>query len=215
MASLNAGGALEGVGSGASLGATLGSVVPGIGTGVGALIGGVGGGLVGLFGKKKKKKTLSRLDKNQQKLNQAQFDSLFGSSGPLADLYNYDPNQANEVFEKTIANPAYRNFEENVIPGITGQFRGNNLMQSSYAGDALSKAGRDVQESLDARRAQYLYNEQTGAREAKRRALEDFQNRTTFDWDKTGQRGFSDIAGSLDPKTLEGLMQLVKQFGGM
>lgn len=215
MASLNAGGALSGVGSGASLGATIGSVVPGVGTGIGALVGGLGGGIAGLFGKKKKKKTLSRFDKNQQKLNEAQFESLFGGSGPLSDLYNYDPNQANEVFNKTIADPAYRGFQENVIPGITGQFRGNNLMQSSYAGDALSKAGRDVQERLDAERARYLYGEQTNARDAKRRALEDFQNRTTFDWDKTGKRGFSDVLGSMDDKTLQGLLQFAKQLGGV
>ena len=168
-------GAATGALSGATTGASLGSIIPGIGTGIGAAAGGLVGGTLGLFGRKKKKKnTLSTLDKRQQELNKQQHESILGK-GPLADLYNYDPQQANEVFDKNIANPAYRDLQERAIPSVTGQFRSQGLMNSSYAGDAVAKLARDVQESLDAKRANYLYGEQSNAREAKRSAVENLQ----------------------------------------
>lgn len=177
-----------------------------IGGPVGGAIGGVVGGIAGLFGGgKKKKKKLSSLDKRQQKLNEQQHQAIQGE-GPLADLYNYDPEAANKVFDQNIANPAYRKFQEDVIPGITGQFRSNGLMNSSYAGDAISKLARDVQENLNSQRTQYLYGEQKEAQNAKRNAVEGLQNRQTFAYDKnnSGGGGFdiNNVLGSITPEMI-------------
>ena len=131
---------------------------------VGGVIGAITGGTLGLFGggkKKKKAKRQSTLDERQQRLNEQQHQSILGE-GPLADLYNYDPQAANNVFDQTVANPAYRKFKEDLAPQITGQFRSQGLMNSSYAGDALSRIARDIQEGLDAQRAKYMYGEQSG-----------------------------------------------------
>lgn len=203
---------LGGAASGAATGGTIGSFIPGVGTAIGGGVGALFGGLFGSKKKKKKKpKTLSTLDPNQQKLNETQHQSILGQ-GPLADLYNYDPEQANSVFDKTISNPAYRNFQENIAPQITGQFRNRGLMNSSYAGEALGKAGRNVQESLDAQRAQYLYGEQSNAREAKRNAVENMQNRQTFAYQQpypndqqNGKNGFSmdNILNSISGKDVD------------
>lgn len=192
---------------GASTGATIGSVVPGLGTAVGAGIGGLVGGIAGLFGnKKRKKKRISTLDKRQERLNAQQHEALLGE-GPLADLYNYDPEAANAVFDQNIANPAYRKFKEDLAPNITGQFRSQGLMNSSYAGDALAKVARDIQESLDAQRSQYLYGEQKGSREARRNAVENLQNRQTFAVDTAAQnnKGFdiNRILSSVSPEMLD------------
>lgn len=195
---VNYGGAATGAASGASAGLSIGGPW-------GAAIGGLVGGAAGLFGGgRKKRKKLSTFDKRQKELNKLQHKSILGK-GPLADLYNYDPQAANAVFEKNIANPAYRSFKEDLAPSITGQFRNEGLMTSSYAGDALSKAARDVQESLDAKRAAYLYNEQSQAREAKRNAVENLQNRTTFDWDTSAPSGgfnIDSILKSVSPELL-------------
>lgn len=176
---------------------------------VGGVIGAITGGAAGLFGggKKKKKKRLSTLDERQQRLNEQQHESILGN-GPLADIYNYDPQAANNVFDKEYANPAYRNFKENLVPSITGAFRSQGLMNSSYAGDALSKLARDVQEGLDAQRAKFLYAEQGDARNAKRNAIENLQNRQTFGYEQNapeGQGGFdiSKVLGSIDPKIFD------------
>lgn len=190
---------------GASTGASIGSVIPGVGTAIGAGIGGLVGGIAGLFGKKKKKKKVSAFDKRQQALNENQHQAVLGK-GPLADLYNYDPEAANAVFDQNIANPAYRKFQEDVIPGITGQFRSNGLMTSSYAGDAISKLARDVQENLNAQRTQYLYGEQQDARTAKRNAVDSLQNRQTFAYDKNASGGGFDInkvLGSITPDMID------------
>lgn len=197
--------------SGAATGATIGSAVPVIGTAIGAGVGGVAGGLAGLFGGgRKKKKRLSTFDKRQRRLNEQQYQSLIGE-GPLADLYNYDPEAANQVFDKTIANPAYRDLQEKAIPGVTGQFRSKGLMNSSYAGDAVAKLTRDVQEGLDAQRTKYLYGEQQDARNARRGAVENLQNRSTFAY--TPSKGFdiNSILGSFSPEETN---QLANYFKG-
>jgi len=187
--------------SGASTGATVGSIFPGPGTAIGAGVGGLVGGIAGLFGsKKKKKKRLSTFDKRQQQLNEQQHDSILGK-GPLADLYNYDPEKANAVFDQNIARPQYRDLEEKGIPSLTGQFRKQGLMNSSYAGDAVGRLIRDVQEKVTGERSKYLYDEQKDARTAKRGAVEKLQDRNTFDWD-AGGKGF-DISKVLDSITPE------------
>ena len=127
--------------------------------------------------------------------------------GPLADLYNYDPEAANAVFDKNIANKAYRDLKEQAIPGITGQFRSLGLMDSSYAGDAISKLTRDVQEHLDAQRSQYLYGEQKDARSAKRNAVDALQGRQTFAYDTAAQQGrgfdINQVLKSVTPEMID------------
>ncbi len=193
---------------GASTGAAIGSIVPGIGTAAGAVAGGLFGGIAGLFGnkKKKKKKTVSTFDKRQSGLNKQQHSAILGK-GPLADLYNYDPESANEVFDQTKARKAYRDLNEKVIPGLTGQFRKEGLMNSSYAGDAIAKLNRDVQENLDSLRSDYLYNEQKDARNAKRNAVEGLQNRSTFAYDTAATQGggfdINRVLSSITPEMIE------------
>jgi hypothetical protein len=197
---------------GASTGATIGSVIPGVGTAIGAGIGGLVGGIAGLFGgKKKKKKKVSSLDKRQQRLNEQQHSAVLGQ-GPLADLYNYDPEAANAVFDQNIARKAYRDLNESAIPSVTGQFRNQGLMQSSYAGDAVAKLARDVQENLDAQRTQYLYGEQKDARSAKRNAVENLQNRQTFAYDTSAGGGGFDINQVLKSVTPEMTDQIANYF---
>jgi hypothetical protein len=182
--------------SGAASGAMAGGSVGGP---WGAAIGGVIGGVAGLFGSKKKKKR-STFDKQQKRLYDLEHQSLLGQ-GPLADLYNYNPQMANKVFTENYANPAYQDFQEQVVPTITGQFRKQGLMNSSYAGDALSKLARDVQQGLDAKRTQYLYNQETDARNARRNAINSIQGRSTFAYDKAPSNGFNiaDITNSATP----------------
>ncbi len=197
---------------GASTGATIGSVIPGVGTAIGAGVGGLIGGIAGLFGGKKKKKKVSSLDKRQQQLNKQQHEAILGK-GPLSDLYNYDPEAANAVFDQNVARKAYRDLNESAIPSVTGQFRNQGLMNSSYAGDAIAKLARDVQENLDAQRSQYLYGEQKDARSAKRNAVENLQNRQTFAYDKNGSGGGGfDINTVLKSVTPEMTDQIANYF---
>ncbi len=193
-----ASGALEG----GLTGAYVGSLIPGVGTAAGAAGGVLIGGLSGLYGKKKKKsKKRSTLDPQQQALYDDYVASIRGE-GPMKDMYNFDAAGYNDVFDKTVGRPAYRNFQENIVPEITGQFRKKNLMNSSYAGESLSRAGRNVQENLDAQRSQNIFQGQQQANQNKQNAINNLLGNQTFAYDKpeAQQPGMIDqILGSVGP----------------
>lgn len=208
----NWGGGATGAVSGAATGSAFGPI--------GTVAGGIIGGVAGLFGggkkKKKKPKKLSTLDSRQQQLNEQQHDSILGK-GPLADLYNYNPDMANDFFDKAIANPEYRNFREKIAPTITGSFRSEGLQNSSYSGDALAKAGRDIEESLAGRRAELQFNQFSNTQNAKRNAVENLQNRQTFayqpnDQSQQGSGGFGldNILNSVSGKDVDNALGWVQ-----
>lgn len=177
MAKYNLGSA----GAGALSGATAGSAFGPIGTGIGAL----GGGLLGLFGSKKKKqktpKKVSVFDDKQQKLYKDFQQSLYGK-GPFSDQFNYNADAANQNFDKNVSAPAYREFKENIIPSVTGQFRTNNLQNSSYHGEALARKGRDIQETLNALRSDMHFKGQEGANANRQNAISGILGTSTFDY---------------------------------
>lgn len=178
--------------TGALTGGAAGSaILPGIGTAAGALIGGV----AGLFGSRKKKqktKKRSTLDDRQQALYGQYNDAIVGK-GPLAGLFKYDTEGANANFDANVSRPAYRNFQENIIPGITGQFRGGNLQNSSYLGQNLSRAGRDVQENLDAQRSSMIFQGQQQAQQNQGNAIQNVLGTQTFAYDRPQEKNPSSI----------------------
>ena len=134
--------------------------------------------------KKKKAKKLSTFSPEQQRLHGAESQALMGEGGPLADLYSYNPQRERDYFNDQYAQPAYQQFQENVVPTITGQFRGRNLGNSSYAGQALSRAGRDVQSDIDRNLQQYMYNTEQAALQRKQQGVNSLLGRTTFDYER-------------------------------
>lgn len=174
MASYNLGNAASGAMAGGQIGSTFGPYGTAIGAGI--------GGLAGLFGSKKKKrkpKQISTLDPQQQQLYNQYVGGLSGQ-GQFADLYKYDAQGANENFDANVSRPAYRNFQENIIPSITGQFRQGNLQNSTYAGEALSRAGRNVQEGLDAQRSNMQFLGQQNANQNRLGSIRDVLGMQTF-----------------------------------
>lgn len=134
----------------------------------------VGGGLVpGFLSKSLGPDKLSTLDPTQQDLYGAYANALQGGGGPLGDIFSFDPEALRNMFNQSYAQPAYQNFQENIIPGITGQFRGRNLQNSSYLGGALGKAGTDVQNNLNSNLSQMLYSAQQDALNRKQKGISD------------------------------------------
>ncbi len=213
MAKYSAAAATTGALSGAATGATIGSVVPGVGTAIGAVAGGIIGGAAGLFGSKKKKnknKRKSTFGPEQQALYGDYVNSLRGE-GPFSDLYNYDTAGANQNFDLNYSRPAYRNFEENIVPTITGQFRKGNLQNSSYTGQALSRAGRDVQENLDAQRSNMLFQGQQNALGNKQNAIQNILGMNTFDYQqKQRGGGIDEILNKVAPQAGEWFANYLK-----
>ncbi len=201
--------------TGAVSGAATGSMFGPIGTGVGA----VAGGIAGLFGSKKKKskpKKRNTLDPQQQVLYGDYINSIRGE-GPMADLYNYDTAGANANFDQNVSRPANRNFQENIVPQITGQFRGSNLQNSSYAGEALGRAGRDVQEGLDAQRSNMIFQGQQNAQVNKQNAIQNALSTQTFAYDRGQQKAPSpidQILSTAGPAAGEWFADFLKSKGG-
>jgi hypothetical protein len=187
MVRLDFAGAAEGAMQGGQLGSAAGPY--------GSLFGAAAGAGAKLFKKKKKKKEPKKvgyLDEQQQGLYNDRVAGLRGE-GPMSDLYNFDAEGYNDVFDQTVGRPAYRQFEENVIPRITGQFRGQNLMNSSYAGESLSRAGRDVQEGLDAQRSANIFSGQQQSKQDRMKGINDTLNMQTFGYDRPEENTPSSI----------------------
>lgn len=160
----------------------------------GAAAGAVGGGILGLFGSKKKPKKRSTLDKNQQKLYKDYSEGLQGQ-GQFADLFGYDADAERSVFEQKYAQPAYQNFQQNIVPTITGSFRGGNTQNSSYAGQALSRAGTDVQRGLDANLAEMMYKGQQASIDRRLESLRGILNMQTQAYEKPQANGMDALIG--------------------
>ena len=166
------GGAIENAVGGAGAGSIFGPV----GTAVGGVVGAIGS----LFGKKKKKiKKVNNFDPQQQALYNDYVKSIRGQ-GPLAGNFNFDAEGYNDVFDKTIGRQANRNFQEKTIPSITGEFRKGGIGNSSYTGEALSRAGRDVQENLDAQRSANIFQGQQTAQTNRLNAVNNILGMPTF-----------------------------------
>lgn len=131
------------------------------------------------FSRMLRPKKVSTMDKMQQGLYNQMAQALQGGGGPLGDIYSFDPEAAQNFWQQSLVNPAMQNFNEQVVPGITGAFRGNNLQNSSYLGGGLAKSGTDLQSSLNAQLAQMLYQGQQDAINRKQGGLNQLLNMQT------------------------------------
>lgn len=189
------GSAATGALSGASTGSAFGPW--------GALAGGVLGGIGGLFGgKSKKPKKVPTMDPQQQALYNEFINSLMGKGGQFGSDLQFDPKAFNEMFDQNYAQPAYQNYQEEVVPTITGQFRGNNLQNSSYLGGALAKEGSRVQSDINAKRSAMMYQGQQDAAQRRMDAVQRILGMSTFGYQKR------------QPNALESILEALMEQGG-
>lgn len=161
MPKSNWGSGATGAVTGAATGAAVGSAVPVIGTGVGAVVGGLVGGMSGLWGggKKPKIKPVSTLRPEQEPLyNQAVNAGMGeGAGGAFGDSADYYRNllSDNSADYNAFAAPALRQYNEDIVPGISEQFAGMGAggLSSSGFRNAQIQGGVDLSERLGALRA--------------------------------------------------------------
>lgn len=123
---------------------------------------------------------VSTLDKNQKKLLKEYINSLMGEGGQFADAFDFDPQQIRELYNQEFATPAYQQFQEEIVPSITGSFRGSNLQNSSYLGGALGRAGERVQQDLNAKLARMLYDAQQNSIDRRLNSVNSILGNQTF-----------------------------------
>jgi len=178
MAKANWGAGGAGAISGAAGGAAVGSFGGPVGTAVGAVAGGVVGAVSGLFGggKKDKVKKISTLTPEQQNMMKLIDEAITKGTGPLADVFG-EFNE--EKFKKGVADPALKNFQENILPQIQEKFIAGNQVAGSGMRRGQIKGATDLQSEL----ARLLYQAQEQQKQNKIAGINALQ----------GTRGFENI----------------------
>jgi hypothetical protein len=106
-----------------------------------------------LFGKKSKVKTQDLRTEEQKMLQALIEEGLTKGTGPFADIFGeFDEN----AFQEGVANPALKNFKENILPQIQEQFIAGNAVQGSGLQRAKVKGATDLQSKL----AELMYGAQ-------------------------------------------------------
>jgi hypothetical protein len=83
---------------------------------------------------------------------------LFGGSEQVARNI-FDPNYSSDVFQRTVADPALRNFNQEIAPNIAQQFSNAGALGSSGLNRALARAGQDLTQTLSAQQGQFVQNQ--------------------------------------------------------
>jgi hypothetical protein len=104
-----------------------------------------------LTGTKGKLKSASLLTPDQEELLSLIKEGITTGEGPLKDIFG---SFNAEEFEKGVSQPALKNFQEKILPGILEKFAGQGFGSANI--NAATKAGSDLQSSL----AQLLYQAQ-------------------------------------------------------
>lgn len=104
-----------------------------------------------LYGKKEKVKKAPLLSKEQQDLLSYLRQAL-QNEGPLKDLFGFDE----ESFQKGVADPAMKNFRDNILPILMEKFNAGGQFGGSGMFNAQFKEAENLQSEL----AKLLYQAQ-------------------------------------------------------
>ena len=107
-----------------------------------------------IFGTSQKQEEISRFTPEQQQVLEQMLQLVSGSGGLQAGLGNLlnilgGSDEAFSAFEA----PIKRQFQEEIVPGLSEQFAGAGALDSSAFGHALGRASEGLSETLAAQRA--------------------------------------------------------------
>jgi hypothetical protein len=112
-----------------------------------------------LLGSEDKARKFDKYTPEQKQLFSQLFQALGMDEGPLSDIFGeFDPQATQDFFQKSVADPSMRNFQQQVIPGIQQSFADQGPSSGLY--NSLATAGRDLSENLSSTLAQYMYQAQ-------------------------------------------------------
>lgn len=100
-----------------------------------------------IFGRKDKAKQFQQFTPEQMQGLQQLWQALQGGQGPFQDVFGeFNPEQSANIFQRGVAEPAMRNFQQRIQPNIMQAFADQGA--SSGLGNSLATAGRDLQSNL-------------------------------------------------------------------
>lgn len=123
------------------------TAVSGVASGTGAYLGSKGKG--------DQAKQFQQYTPEQMQHLQQLSQGLNNQGGPYQDLFSqFDPQQTADVFQRGVANPAMRNFNQRVVPGIMERFADQGQNSGLY--NSLGQAGREFQSDLDSQLEMFM-----------------------------------------------------------
>lgn len=111
-----------------------------------------------LFGKKGKNKQLDLASPEQKELMKLIQEGLTSGQGPFSDIFGSFNEQD---FQQGVAEPAMKNFQENILPQIQEKFIAGNQVLGSGMRRGQLKAGVDLQSEL----SKLLYEAKQGQKQ--------------------------------------------------
>jgi len=140
-----------------------------------------------------------------QKLHKLIIEGLSSGTGPFADLFNFNK----EDFQKGVADPAMKNFSENVLPQLQEKFIANNQQLGSGLQKASVKGAAQVQSDI----SKLLYEAQQGAKQNKLQGANLALNAKPFEnIYKPGSEGI--LQGALTGAAKAGINKLTGNIAG-
>ena len=101
----------------------------------------------GVTGSRDKAKQFRQYTPDQMQAIQQLFKGLGQGQGPYSDLFGqFNPEQTANVFQRGVADPSMRNFQQRIVPGIMQNFADQGA--SSGLANSLASAGKDLQSNL-------------------------------------------------------------------
>lgn len=206
-------GAAQGAAQGAMAGSTFGAP--------GAVVGGTVGGLTGMFsgGTRDSAQKFNRLTPEAMAMYEQIIASLQGQGdGQFNDLYGpFNPQYAENAYQKGVVNPAMRNWNQNIAPGVMERFgdQGN----SSALNNSMSAAGRDLQENLSNQASPFMYEAMLQNQQNRLQGVNTAMNTQAFSpYVQQGVpgpfQGVMEGAGNAAGQAgMSSLMELMKNFG--
>lgn len=227
--------AIEGLTYGTS-GATIGSVAGPLGAGIGAGVGALAGILKGAFSKTKKDKANDLMRKQDKLAKKQAIQNGSVSSTPLpsqsgnpitgynAESLQYDRNSPEQVASRNqllpgitqhlqnpidfqaLQNETVRNYDENILPGLTHRFTSDThgKLSSPAYGQSRREGGKSLQIQLDAQRAQHELKQ----RELSQSLYSTLMNPTQENVNRPGTPG---LLGDLGEKFIENLPEIMEK----
>lgn len=111
-----------------------------------------------LFGRKDKIKQYQQFSPEQMQAMQQMYQALTGQGGSdnaFGDIFGqFNPEQITDVFQRGVSEPAMRNFQQSIVPGIKESFADQGA--SSGLANSLATAGSNLQSDLGAQLAQFM-----------------------------------------------------------
>lgn len=116
-----------------------------------------------LFGGSERKEDIGLLTPEQQQfLSSILGPGISGQAGQAFQqlLGGTDPQQFEEMFQKSIVEPSVQDFQRKVVPGIKEQFLGLDESGSSSLNQALAQGATDLSTSIGSQRLNQFNTQQ-------------------------------------------------------